>query len=65
MIKPSKGKDFAETFLHVAADVKNQTGSIYYKLFKVGREVPSSPCPCCACTPVTLLKVAACCTVCR
>ena len=35
VIKPSTGKDFVETFLGVAADVKNETGSIYYKLFKV------------------------------
>ena len=34
-----------ETFLGVAADVNNETGSIYYKLFKVCAGVlPRSAC---------------------
>jgi len=35
IVKPSTGKDFVETVLDVEADVKNETGYVYYKLYKV------------------------------
>ncbi len=46
IVKPSTGKNFVETVLDIEADVKNETGFVFYKLYKVCRRLLPYGIPC-------------------